>query len=145
MTAETATVAKRRGRPPLVNWLRANALQVGITIVAIIIWAIFAIGSPETFFRRNIYQAFMSTTPFFGIMALPLTLVVITGEIDLSFPSIMTISMWVFAAVLVATRNLAIALAAMLFAELPGVREWIGGVLIIGVTVWTTLRRPSRA
>ncbi|HQU90286.1 MAG TPA: EamA family transporter, partial [Denitromonas sp.] len=38
-----------------------------------------------------------------------------------------------------------IALAAMLFAELPGVREWIGGVLIIGVTVWTTLRRPSRA
>ncbi|TVO51614.1 DMT family transporter [Denitromonas halophila] len=38
-----------------------------------------------------------------------------------------------------------IALAAMLFAELPGMREWIGGVLIIGVTVWTTLRRSSGA
>jgi drug/metabolite transporter (DMT)-like permease len=32
-----------------------------------------------------------------------------------------------------------------LFAEVPGVREWIGGALIIGVTAWTTLRRPSGA
>lgn len=36
-----------------------------------------------------------------------------------------------------------IALAAWLFAELPGLREWIGGALIIGVTVWTTVRRPA--
>ena len=34
-----------------------------------------------------------------------------------------------------------IALAAVLFGEIPGLREWIGGSLIIGVTLWTTLRR----
>ena len=43
-----------------------SSVQVGITLVAILMWIVFAIGSPETFFRGNIYQAFMSTTPFFG-------------------------------------------------------------------------------
>lgn len=133
MTVKAAAVTAQGGRSPFINWLRANALQVGITIVAIIIWAVFAIGSPETFFRRNIYQAFMSTTPFFGIMALPLTLVVITGEIDLSFPSIMTISMWVFATVLVATSNLAIALVAMLL--MGAAAGMINGVIIAKIGV----------
>ncbi len=32
----------------------------------------------------------MSTTPFFTIIALPLTLVIIAAEMDLSFPSIMS-------------------------------------------------------
>ncbi len=106
MTAERVSTVAKPGRSPFTLWLRTHALQIGITIVAIGIWAIFAIGSPQTFFRGNIYQAFMSTTPFFGIMALWLTLVVITGEIDLSFPSIMTISMWVFATVMMGDRNL---------------------------------------
>ena len=114
MTAGSASAKAKSGRSPLNLWLRTNALQVGITLVAVLMWSVFAIGSPETFFRGNIYQAFMSTTPFFGIMALSLTLVVITGEIDLSFPSIMTISMWVFATVMMATGNLAIALVLML-------------------------------
>lgn len=133
MTAGEATPKAVRSRSPFVVWLRTNALQVGITIVAIIIWAIFAIGSPETFFRGNIYQAFMSTTPFFGIMALPLTLVVITGEIDLSFPSIMTISMWVFATVMMATGNLAIALVLMLLMGLSA--GMINGLIITKVGV----------
>ena len=38
----------------------------------------------------------MSTTPFFTIMALPLTLVIIAAEIDLSFPSIMSLGMVAF-------------------------------------------------
>jgi len=114
MTAENRLARSQTRRSPLVLWLRTNALQVGITLVAVLMWIVFAIGSPETFFRGNIYQAFMSTTPFFGIMALTLTLVVITGEIDLSFPSIMTISMWVFATAMMTTGNLAIALVLML-------------------------------
>ncbi len=133
MTAETASPKAKAGRSPLSLWLRTNALQVGITVVAIVIWIIFAVGSPETFFRGNIYQAFMSTTPLFGIMALWLTLVVITGEIDLSFPSIMTISMWVFATVMMATGNLLIALVLMLLTGLAA--GMINGVIIAKVGV----------
>lgn len=133
MTVEHVSTATRPDRSSLTLWLRTHALQIGITIVAIGIWAIFAIGSPQTFFSGNIYQAFMSTTPFFGIMALWLTLVVITGEIDLSFPSIMTISMWVFATVMMATGNLAIALVLMLLMGLSA--GMLNGVIITKVGV----------
>jgi len=58
----------------------------------------------------------MSTTPFFAIVALPLTLVVITGEIDLSFPSIMSFGMLVFSFVLVNTGLIWVAFALCLLA-----------------------------
>ncbi len=38
----------------------------------------------------------MSSIPFFAIMAIPLTIVVIAKEIDLSFPSIMAMGMVAF-------------------------------------------------
>lgn len=100
------------------RWLRRYALQIGITAVAFAIWVFFVIGSPQTFFSRNIYAAFMSTTPFFGIVALPLTLVVITGEMDLSFPSLMSFGMLVFSTVLFATSNPWLAMVACLAAGL---------------------------
>jgi simple sugar transport system permease protein len=75
----------------------------------------------------------MSTTPFFAIVALPLTLVVITGEIDLSFPSIMAFGMLVFALVLTTTGSLWLALAASLAAGfLTGL---LNGYLIIAFGV----------
>lgn len=132
MSAEI-TSTKTGGSSRLGAWARTNAQQIGITLVALLMWVVFAIGSPETFFRGNIYQAFMSTTPFFGIMALPLTLVVITGEIDLSFPSIMTISMWVFATTMMATGNLVIALVLMLL--MGSLAGMINGVIITKVGV----------
>jgi simple sugar transport system permease protein len=51
----------------------------------------------------------MSTIPFFAIIALPLTMVVIAGEIDLSFGSIMAIGMLAFVNVFETTGNLALA------------------------------------
>lgn len=61
------------------------------------IFLLFIIGSPRVFTRFDIYYSFMSTIPFSGIMALAITLVIVAGEMDLSFPSIMGFSGWVFA------------------------------------------------
>ncbi|MFN8496057.1 MAG: ABC transporter permease [Caldilineaceae bacterium] len=116
MTIQAQIERKPAERSGFSNYVRRNALQLGIVAVALLIWLFFAIGSPQTFFSFNIYQAFMSTTPFFAIVALPLTLVVITGEIDLSFPSIMAFGMWVFSILLVTTGNLWLALGAALVA-----------------------------
>src|SRR5438876_1464212 len=77
----------------LARFGRQHALQIGILAVALVIWIVFVIGAPSTFLSYDIYQAFMSTTPFFAVMALPLTLLVIAGEIDLSFPSVMAFGM----------------------------------------------------
>jgi simple sugar transport system permease protein len=101
-------------RSPLARWARRNGLQIGILFVGLIIWGIFIIGAPRTFLSPQIYQAFMSSTPFFAVIALPLTLVVIAKEIDISFPSIMAIAMTSFAFLLVWTGNVWLALAGCL-------------------------------
>ena len=46
----------------------------------------------------DIYSALMSTVPLTGIIALALTLVVIAGEIDLSFAAVIAVGAWVFIA-----------------------------------------------
>jgi len=76
---------------------RELRLELSILGVFIGIFLLFLIGSPRTFTRFDIYYSFMSTIPFSGIMALAITLVIISGEMDLSFPSIMGFAGWVFA------------------------------------------------
>ncbi|HVP19707.1 MAG TPA: ABC transporter permease [Spirochaetia bacterium] len=98
-------LSPRVGRSWVSSYLRVYPLQIGIVFVAIVIWILFLIGSPQTFLAGNIYVAFMSTTPYFALIAIPLTLVVITGETDLSFPSVMAFGMTIFDLVFTATHN----------------------------------------
>lgn len=83
----------------LASFARKNSLQIGILAVFVTIWGIFIAFAPDTFLSPQIYAAFMATVPLFGIIALPLTLAVIAGEMDLSFPSIMAIGTVAFLAV----------------------------------------------
>jgi simple sugar transport system permease protein len=75
---------------------RELRLELSITGVLVGIFLLFLFGSPQTFTRFDMYYSFMSTIPFSGIMALAITFVIITGEMDLSFPSIMGYAAWVF-------------------------------------------------
>ncbi|KPJ82743.1 MAG: sugar ABC transporter permease [Spirochaetes bacterium DG_61] len=78
---------------------RARELRLELSILGVFagIFLLFLIGNPRTFTSFDIYYSFMSTIPFSGIMALAITLVIVSGEMDLSFPSIMGFSGWVFA------------------------------------------------
>lgn len=91
-------VERVRGLLPVARPLRLRryGLQIGTVAMALALWAIYAFGAPETWLGFDIYSSLMSTVPFSAIMALPLTLVVIAREIDLSFPSIMGVAMLVF-------------------------------------------------
>jgi simple sugar transport system permease protein len=115
-------------RGPLARFARTYSLQIGIVFVAIVIWLLFLAGSPQTFLSRNIYAAFMSSTPYFALMAIPLTLVVITGEIDLSFPSVMAFGMTAFDIVFTATGSVAIGFIACLLAGM--LAGYLNGVLV---------------
>jgi simple sugar transport system permease protein len=101
--------------------------------VAVFIWLLFLIGSPRTFLAGDIYGAFMSTTPFFALMAIPLTLVIITGEIDLSFPSIMAFGMTAFALVFGATHSVWLGFAACLVAGL--VAGFLNGIIVVKIGI----------
>ncbi len=110
-----AAITRRRlWQASLVRFARRNGLQIGIVGVFLAMWAFFIVGAPRTFLAPEIYGAFMSTIPFFAIMALPLTMVVIAGEIDLSFPSIMAIGVLVFVLVLEETGSVALAFVSLL-------------------------------
>jgi simple sugar transport system permease protein len=108
---QAGAISQRRlWQGSLVRFGRRYGLQIGIVCVLLFIWALFIIGAPGTFLSPQIYAAYMSTIPFFAVIALPLTMVVIAGEMDLSFPSIMAMGMLVFTKVLEGTSNLALAL-----------------------------------
>ena len=115
------------------NFLRRNATQLGMILVFFGLWLFFILAAPETFLSPQIYYAFMATTPFFAIMAMPLTMVIIAGEMDLSFPSIMAIGMVAFIFVFEPTGNVALALLAALSA---GVASGIlNGGLVVAIGI----------
>lgn len=85
--------AKRRARSPITSFTSAWASQIGITVAFAALWLAFIIGAPTTFLSDRIYLAFAQTTPYFAIAALFLTMVIVAGDIDLSFPQIMSLSL----------------------------------------------------
>jgi simple sugar transport system permease protein len=72
---------------------RARASQLAITAAFLLLWLTFVVLAPEVFLSERIYLSFAQTTPYFAITALLLTMVIIAGDIDLSFPSIMALGM----------------------------------------------------
>ena len=91
------------------RFARAHGPQLGILGVFFSLWLIFIFSAPDTFLAPQIYYAFMSTVPFFAMMAIPLTMVVIAGEMDLSFPSIMAMGMVAFLLTYEATTSVVLA------------------------------------
>jgi simple sugar transport system permease protein len=64
-------------------------LQIIITVIFLVIWLTFYTINPSAFANPFAYTSLMTVAPYTIIPAISLTLVVITGEIDLSFSSIM--------------------------------------------------------
>jgi len=93
MSTAVAPVEGSRTRSPLTAFTNSWASQIGITVAFLALWIAFIVGAPTTFLSDRIYLAFAQTTPYFAIVALFLTMVIIAGDIDLSFISIMSLSM----------------------------------------------------
>src|SRR4030065_2366490 len=111
MSSQTNEVTSKASQPRkeafrLGRFVRAYGPQLGILGVFFSLWLIFIFSAPNTFLAPQIYYAFMSTVPFFAMMAIPLTMLVIAGEMDLSFPSIMAMGMVAFLLTYQATTSL---------------------------------------
>jgi len=121
------------GAGPVVRFLRKYALQLGILAVGIIVWLLFVVGSPRTFMSGDIYISFMTTTPYFALMAIPLTLVVITGEIDLSFGSVMAFGMMGYAVIFKLTGSFWLGfVACLIFGLAAGL---LNGIIVVKIGV----------
>jgi simple sugar transport system permease protein len=126
---EARPMSQAATKTPLSRFLRKNALQIAIVVVLLAIWAFFLSRSPRTFMAYDIYYSLLSTTPYFAIMAIPLTLVIVAKEIDLSFPSIMAFGMAAFDVVFVATGSVYLGFVACLLAGL--LAGWLNGIIIV--------------
>ena len=71
--------------------------QLSIFIILFVILSLFIVLVPEVFLQSRIYISYLSIIPFTMVLALALTPLIIAKEIDLSFPSIMAVSGYVFA------------------------------------------------
>jgi simple sugar transport system permease protein len=118
------------------RFIRINSAQLGIFGVFVALWLIFIVSAPKTFLASQIYSAFMASIPFFAMMAIPLTIIVIAGEMDLSFPSIMAMGMVSFSFVYNHTNFIGNAtvqvflaiIAALITGALIG---WLNGAIIV--------------
>ena len=134
MSSQTNGVTTRASQPykepfRLGRFVRAYGTQLGILGVFFTLWIIFIVSAPETFLAPQIYNAFMSTVPFFAMMAIPLTMVVIAKEIDLCFPSTMAMGMVAFLLSYNATTSVALAfIAALITGIFIG---WLNGIIVV--------------
>jgi simple sugar transport system permease protein len=107
--------------------------QIALLIMTVSVFGLFMITSPEVFFKGRIYQAFLSTVPIMGLMALGLTFVLAMGEIDLSFPSTMALSGFIFTSTFQATGSVILAL---IYSLLSGVIVgFINGTLVTSIGI----------
>ena len=93
MNPAVAPAKPSRARSPIAAFTGAWASEIGITVAFLVLWLAFIVGAPTTFLSDRIYLAFAQTTPYFAIVALFLTMVIVAGDIDLSFISIMALSL----------------------------------------------------
>ncbi len=118
------------------RFVRSYSAQLGILGVFIALWIFFIASAPKTFLSPQIYYAFMSSIPFFAIMAIPLTIVVIAKEMDLSFPSIMAMGMVAFSftynnTAFTGSENLRVFLAIIAALATGTLIGWLNGKIII--------------
>jgi len=114
-------------------FLSRNRIPAVVTAICILLFVVYIIGAPQTFLQPGIYAALMGTVAFSGILAIAATFIVTLGEIDLSFPSIMGLSAWVFAELYSTMSNFPLAFIACIAVGL--LLGWLNGVVITKVGV----------
>jgi simple sugar transport system permease protein len=97
---------KRRWTPRTFGMTWAS--QIGITTAFVLVWLVFTIMAPDTFLHSRIYVSYAQTVPYFGLVALALTMLIVAGDIDLSFSSIFALGMVGYVGVEHTTSNVAL-------------------------------------
>lgn len=121
----------RRPRRGITVFLDKNRRAVSAFLVFVVLMLFFLVANPEVFLGTDIYEAVFNSLPIRIVLVLPLVFVIVSGEIDLSFTSTMTLSLWAFAATAHAGWNPFLsALLAVLVGATVGL---INGLLVIRV------------
>lgn len=87
------------------DFIKKRKIEIAISLVFFIIMVVFIIANPVVFLNYRVYMAVFTTLPILIILSTSMVFVIASGEIDLSFPSIIGISAWAFAIIVKAGVN----------------------------------------
>lgn len=79
------------------RWRRIKLESLPIIIVFFVLIGVYVTFAPGVFLRWPIYNSFLITIPPLMVLALGLTLIIAAGEMDLSFPAVISLSGFLFA------------------------------------------------
>ncbi|MEW5785756.1 MAG: ABC transporter permease [Bacillota bacterium] len=110
------------------NLFQKNKMEFSVIGAFIIIMLAFFIANPTVFLSFNTYKAVFTVLPITIILTVALVFMISSGELDLSFPSIIGLSAWTFAGLTKLTGNPYIGMfAALVVGSLAGL---INGLLV---------------
>src|SRR5437763_1730059 len=112
---QTSPAPVRRSSVGPLRWVRRHREFASALGFMLLMFVVFAIASPGVFLKPTIYNAIFVSVPISMILAVSLVFVIVSGEIDLSFPSLVGVTAMVFTIVVTAGGNpwLALVLALM--------------------------------
>jgi ribose/xylose/arabinose/galactoside ABC-type transport system permease subunit len=113
-TPQPVALPTNRTRAILTKFVRDNRRPLSALVFFVVLIAIFMVANPRLFLNSQIYNAVFVSLPISIILVVPLVFIVTTGEIDLSFPSVVGICAWAFAAGIQAGINPILCFLAML-------------------------------
>jgi ribose/xylose/arabinose/galactoside ABC-type transport system permease subunit len=117
-----------RPRAGVLDLVRTHRELVSAVGFLVLMFLAFTIASPGVFLNPQIYNAIFVSLPIAIILAVALVFVIVAGEIDLSFPSIVGLSALVFTLTVMAGWS---PFVALLLAVLAGIgAELINGLLV---------------
>lgn len=115
----------------IIDFVKKNKTEVAVAFVFIIIMLVFLVFNPEVLTKYGFYTSVFTTLPITLVLTVSLVYVVASGETDLSFPSVIGVAAWVFAATVTSTK---IPVLAMVLALATGaVLGLINGILVTKV------------
>jgi simple sugar transport system permease protein len=124
----TLPTPARRVRGGPVGWVQRHREFASALVFMLLMFLAFAITSPGVFLKPQIYNAIFVSVPISMILAVSLVFVIVAGEIDLSFPSLVGVTAMVFTIVVTAGGSPWLALLLALVAGVVG--GLINGVLV---------------
>src|SRR5437763_13983372 len=112
----TLPTPARRAGGGLVGWVRRHREFASALVFMLVMFLAFGITSPGVFLKPQIYNAIFVSVPISMILAVSLVFVIVVGEIDLSFPSLVGVTAMVFTIVVTAGGNPSLGLLLALLA-----------------------------
>src|SRR5690348_15980699 len=94
-----ATEATPPGQNPLARYIQRHREFGSALALLAVMFTAFAIASPGVFLKPQIYSAIFISLPISIILAVSIVFVIVAGEIDLAFPSVVGVSALVFTTV----------------------------------------------